>query len=192
MTHPLNILVVCRANVCRSPLAADLIARYSASAGLGDAIAVHSAGTDALDALPRCADARAWSASQDRALAAEVTQADLLGADLVLAADRESRAACAILDPGCRPHLFTLRQAAVLADAAGMPAAALGDRGDRLRWLVAEWDAERMILSGRDEESDDIADHHGPAPHAGVFEEIDEACRSIVTGFARYCAARPI
>ena len=192
MSHPLNVLVVCRANVCRSPFGSELITRYSQRAGLSGVIVARSAGTDALDELPMCAQALDRLADSPAHLAAELTYADLLSADLILAVDRESRAACAILDPGCRPHLFTLRQAAFLASNAEGESSALTDQADRLRWLVGEWDAQRALLAGRDEDADDIVDRHGPAPHAEVFDGIDEACEAIVAGFARYVAAEPI
>ncbi len=169
-----------------------LITRYAARAGIGGAIVVRSAGTDALDESPMCAQALERLGESPPHAASALTYADLLSADLILAVDRESRAACAILDPGCRPHLFTLRQAAFLASGAEGGSSGLTVPAERLRWLVGEWDAQRVLLAGRDEESDDIGDRHGPAPHAEVFEEIDEACEAIVAGFARYVAAEPI
>ncbi|MDI1290063.1 MAG: hypothetical protein PSX37_08980 [bacterium] len=187
MAAPFVVLVVCRANVCRSPLAAALIQRYVREAGLDADVGVRSAGTSVLDGLPMCGEAAAWAGVTSTQISTPVIREDLVNADLVLAADRETRAACAILEPGCRPRLFTLTQAAVLADVAAADADADAESGDRLRWLVGEWDAERVLLAGRDEDRDDVADRHGPAPHPEVFHEVDEASRAIATAFRQVC-----
>ncbi len=187
MAAPFVVLVVCRANVCRSPLAAALLERYVHDAVLGDAVAVRSGGTAVLDALPMCVDAAEWGAVELAHISAPVTHEDLVAADLILAVDRENRAACAILEPGCRPRMFTLRQAAALAELVGTTEGIVGEPADQLRWLVGEWDGERALLAGRDEELDDIEDRHGPGPHEEVFDEVDEASRAVATALQQVC-----
>jgi len=115
-----------------------------------------------------------------------VSGLDLGAADLVLAADRQTRTDCAHLDPNCRPRLFTLNQAAALAVAIAQSLAPESDRTARLRWFVGEMDASRIVLSGRDGESDDIVDRHGPESHVGVFEEVAASGLAIVSAFERF------
>ena len=192
MVEPLSVLIVCRANVCRSPLAAHLMERYATAAGLGDVIAVRAAGTDVVTEVTSCREADEWVGVKDGHRATRLSVAHLGAADLILAADRENRSACAMLDPACRTRLFTLRQAAHLAGAVAAGPPPVSDPARRLLWLVGEWDAARVLLSGRDEQSDDIVDRHGPQEHADVFEELDSAVRAIVAAFDRYASGAPI
>ena len=184
--HPFRILVVCTANVCRSPLAERVLLRELA----GTDVVVTSAGTHAEPGDPMCPGSAGWLGVDPTTHAARELDRDLLrDADLVLAADRTHRGACARLAPDCRPRLFTVRQAAGLASyvAACTADGRLPDGapplpespGERLRWLVGEMDAARGLLPARPEEADDIADRHGPAPHADVFAEVDEATTEI-------------
>ena len=127
-----------------------------------------------------------WAGIDARAHAARDLEAGLLvQADLVLAADRTHRAACARLVPACRPRLFTLRQAAALArTVAGRVAAGELPEGApplpdepvaRMRWLVGEMDAARGTLAGRDEADDDIEDRHWQSTHEPTFEAVAAA-----------------
>ena len=186
---PFTVLVVCRANVCRSPVAEVVMNRYLGDAGINDVVAVYSAGTDVLPGDPMCKQGVAWLGLSGAPRAAVALTASILaGADLVLAADRQARTACANLDPGCRPRLFTLNQAAVLAAAIAPAPAPASDRTERLRWLTGEMDASRILLSGRDEELDDIVDRHGLEDHAAVFEEVSSSGLAVVSGFDWYIA----
>ena len=63
------------------------------------------------------------------------------------------------------------------------------DRSERLGWLVAEWDAARIILAGVSEGTHEIVDRHGPAPHDEVFVEIEAAVASISAGLIGVLAA---
>ena len=163
-----RILVVCTANICRSPATETLLRREVA--GLtGPPVAVSSAGTAALDGSPACdlssalvgefvarhyvstlptdpPDPRAHRARR-------VTEALVADADLILALDRSHRAVLARLDAAARPRTFTLRQAAGLsqvvagymADGQSPPGAPPMpvDATERLRWWVGELDAAR-------------------------------------------------
>lgn len=191
MDDGFRVLIVCRANVCRSPLAESLMAKAVDGAGLSGSVMIESAGTDAGVGEPACPQAVQWSRAAGVGRGSRRVTAQLLGAsDLVLAADRESRAECALLDPACRPRMFTLNQAAVIADSLrgplegglpieGAPSMPIDPR-ERLTWLVGEMDAARMHLSARPGDSDDIADRHGPAPHSDVFVEVEAAVGRIV------------
>lgn len=194
VTDIFAVLVVCRANVCRSPVAEQLLGRWSGQLGLDGVVQVESAGWDCDPGAGRCAQGEAWLQAGRRGLAVELTARHLDRADLVLALDRDARAACVRLSTACRPRLLTVTQAGFLADRLGrmleagepIPGAPPGPGGqaDRLRWLVAEMDAARGLLAGRPEAADDIADRHGVAPHAGVFDELDAALAPLARAWA--------
>ena len=177
----MRVLVVCTANICRSPAAEQLLRARLRDAGVppGDVV-VTSAGTHAVEGARRCprshelltryvedVDDFAWSAGSTR------LTADLLrDADLVLTASREVRAAAVRTLPGSQAGTFTLRQAARIASALieeGLPTVvplpATTDVRGRLRWLVAELDAARLPVE--DPLDDDVPDPHvvGDAAH---------------------------
>ena len=113
-----KLLVVCAANVCRSPFAAFL---------LGEALPgaeVTSVGVTARTGDPLCrfTDERI-SAVPDGARFAKAHVATRLDAesvaraDLILTASEAERSAVAVLDPEARPRTFTLVEAAYSARA---------------------------------------------------------------------------
>lgn len=162
-----QILVVCTANICRSPAAATLLRR-----ALADVPAtVESAGTGAIDGQPACDlssalvgefVAREYGGATGRApdpagssahRSRPVTTEMLTQADLVVALDRSHRAELARLEAAARTRTFTLRQAARLSQVVagytahgqvppGAPPVP-ADPEARLRWWVAELDAAR-------------------------------------------------
>ena len=122
-----SVLVVCRANVCRSPTAAILLRRFVRAGSMSNLVDVTSAGVSVVAGLPWCRVAAAQvSAGPDRAAllgahrATAVTVDQVERADLVLTAAREQRAAIARLVPTARVRAFTLQEAAVLANAVAL------------------------------------------------------------------------
>lgn len=192
MVDTLSVLVVCRANVCRSPLAAHLLTSGIAAAGLSDIVVVRSAGTEAQPGAQMCEQAREWAHIDHIATSIALTTAHLERADLVLAADRETASACAILNPGCRARLLTMNQAPILASYVDTGALAHSTGAARLRLLVREMDESRFVLAGREETADDIVDRHGFQTHDEVFYEIDAAVTSIAHALDRYADSVPI
>lgn len=200
MTGQAIFLVVCTANVCRSPAAEILLNRAFQGAGCEGEVRAVSAGVDARPGEPMCGQAGGRLGDGTAAHEARsLTVAALQSASIVLALDRSHRSACARLDPGCRPRLFTLRQAALLADgvrasvaAGGRPAGSppLPDGpAERLRWLVAELDAARADLAGVPADDLEIVDRHGPEPHAEVVDEITDATTRLAAAAATVLAA---
>jgi protein-tyrosine phosphatase len=198
---PFRILTVCTANVCRSALAEVLLQRELAAAGVVDVI-VESSGTHADPGQPMCEAGAAFAGIEPPThVSRELDAEQLMDADLVLAADRTHRAACARLAPACRPRLFTMRQAAALADVVAghvrqgeLPEGAPplpGDAADRLRWLVSEMDAARGAIAGRDEASDDIEDRHGPADHTPTLVQVQDAAGRLTAALAACAAQAP-
>ncbi|MBD8517053.1 arsenate reductase/protein-tyrosine-phosphatase family protein [Plantibacter sp. CFBP 8804] len=118
-----RILVVCSANVCRSPLAEQLLqARLSTIPGF-DRLVCSSAGIEVSRGHEMCADAAAVLGLPSEGpkapahRARRVTKSMIGGAGLVLTASRAERSALARLSPEARSKVFTLREAAALAEA---------------------------------------------------------------------------
>ncbi|MFD1720183.1 low molecular weight phosphatase family protein [Amnibacterium endophyticum] len=122
-----RLLVVCTANVCRSPLAQRVLGLR-----LGGGVAVSSAGVRALSGSPMCAvSALELPDGADPTHAArQVEGDDVRAADLVVAMEREQRGALVREAPGTQASVFTLREAAALAGA-------LAERGERYPDLAA-------------------------------------------------------
>jgi len=106
-----TILTVCTGNVCRSPLAEQLL-----RAGLAGipGVTVVSAGTGALVGEPMPREAAALSVryggSPDGHRGRDLSEADVRDADLVLGMSREHRRSAVQLHPLANRHAFTLRQ----------------------------------------------------------------------------------
>jgi protein-tyrosine phosphatase len=111
------LLVVCRANICRSPLVAHELVQRIEQLDPDSGWRVLSAGTAAQTGehqCPRSAKACGGARTPHRA---RQLSADLVrSATLVLTASLAERAAVAQLDLGARERTFTLREAAALAD----------------------------------------------------------------------------
>ena len=118
-TPPLNILVVCTGNICRSPLAEKLLQARLTAAGI-PAI-VTSAGTRAMVDHPMTNEA-AFLAAQYGAeptlhAAQQLTADRIAAADLVLTATREHRGEVVSLHPRANRYAYTLNQFARLVEA---------------------------------------------------------------------------
>lgn len=114
----LDILTVCTGNICRSPLAAQLLATRLADLG----VTVSSAGTRARGGTPMTPEAQALAADRGipSSLSAEhaaryLTAAHVAAADLVLAMTRDHRREIVELDPSRVRTAFTVRELARLA-----------------------------------------------------------------------------
>jgi len=151
-----NVLFVCHANQCRSPMAERLAARHFHGTGVRTA----SAGTHAYDGAPLHPNAARvldeLGADTEGFSSRPLTASLLAAADLVLTATREHRAACVTLLPEALPRTFTLRQFARMATA-GTIAGGVSDNG----WLNARLEAARAArsrLQPVDPREDDLAD----------------------------------
>ena len=190
-----EILFVCYANLCRSPMA-ELLARqaFDETFGvLGSVVVASSAGTRAYAGSAmhkRSAAVLAAAGIDPGAFVSRTVDSSVLAtADLVLTAAREQRAACAELAPGKVRHTFTLRQFTRLVDAVGsVPGLANRTVPDRLRVLVARVNATRHLVPPVAAELDDLPDPVNQPIEA--FEEcadeirrsLDRVMRVIATG----------
>lgn len=162
-----TILTVCTGNVARSPLAAQLL-RFE----LGDlpSVRVHSAGTGALVGAPMMPQSKVIATRLGVPATAEhtarqLTERDVLEADLVLAMSREHRRSSVELTPKALRKAFTVREFARLASA--LPLGALeihapmltDDVADRLRAAVETVASMRGGLPPLDDpRHDDVID----------------------------------
>ena len=159
-----NVLVVCTANHCRSPMAEQLL-RAAVTEQFGDENSWHigSAGTDVDRIRPMhqfaevVLNERAVLVSGHQAV--EVTRDRILQADLILAAARQHRAVLVTMAPPALGRTFTIRQFARLADQVGPISAA--DPAELGRRLVAEAKFARGMLQPVPVEEDDVADPIG-------------------------------
>ena len=115
-TPPLNILIVCTGNICRSPLAEKLLQSRLAAAGV-PAI-VTSAGTRAMVDHPMTDEATflatQYGSEPTLHVAQQLTAARIAAADLVLTATREHRGEVVSLHPRANRYAYTLNQFARL------------------------------------------------------------------------------
>ena len=153
-----SVLFVCRANVCRSPMAAALLRSRLLEAGIR--AAVTSAGTMALNkpadpVIVQIMAARGIDLSGH--LGTQMTAQDLTGADLVVTMSRDSLRDAVVLEPCVWPHTFTIKEL--------VRAARAHPRRGQLE-PVADWlarissDRERGRLLGS-HDCDDVADPTG-------------------------------
>ncbi|MCX6461427.1 MAG: hypothetical protein NTZ03_14105 [Actinobacteria bacterium] len=193
---PFNVLVVCSANVCRSPVAAALLESSLAPQVTAGLIAVTSRGVWANDGDAVCGRAvqQAGLGSLQHS-AQRLTAADIAGADLILTAEQVHRASVVEKDLSARKRTFTLREAAALSKwfAAGSPVPeglevpppppTPADPHAQLLWWVSELNAGRGIASMGSGQDLDIADAHGEVrvDHAAVMAAVGSA----VAGIAR-------
>ncbi len=128
-----RLLVVCTANVCRSPLGQRTLEHALAGSALGE-VAVSSAGTRALEGEAMCSVSAEDLDPGDESYATEHRARQLTGdlvreADLVITMEREQRSAAVQAAPGSQSKVFTLREVeallGVLADREGAPPADL-------------------------------------------------------------------
>jgi protein-tyrosine phosphatase len=164
-TGRFTVLFVCRANICRSPLA-ERLTRHELDDRLGPeatAFVAASAGIHALPAQPMHPYSdqvlRERRADPSGFVSRQVDAALLLQADLVLTASRRHRSHCVALAPATLARTFTIRQFGRLARAAvGLPADADLDPVDRARSLVVAAAAARSRTQPVSAVHDDLAD----------------------------------
>ena len=202
-----DILLVCTANVCRSPMAEFTLRRaFAGVPGFHD-IAVASAGVAPATGSAVCSDVRAFHPGAEweelsaqhrpRALDADA----IAGAWLVLVASRGIRASVVAAAPAHRRHVFTLREAVWLGTgfvgdrAVTGPAAVAafwrhidGSRG--LRRLPAP--ERRAPWQRRAHDPLDIADGHNArsaSAHRETVRMVDRTARELAALIGPHRAA---
>jgi protein-tyrosine phosphatase len=176
-----SVLVVCTANICRSPVGERLLSSRLGGSG----VSVGSAGTSALVGRPvdpPMADLLAAAGVASGPFAARQVRADLLrDAALVLTMTREHRAAAVATAPAVVRRTFLLTEAADIAEAvasAGWPAGLAPGAAARLAALPSLAGPHRMPGGS----GDDVPDPHGrsAADYAAGFALIADAVDRLV------------
>jgi protein-tyrosine phosphatase len=161
-----EVLVVCTANVCRSPMAEALLTDRLAA--LGSAATVRSGGMLG-DGEPSRPEAMAAMVSYGLDIALhrsrQVAAEDLERADLILAMAREHVRYAVVTAPTVWPRAFTLKELVRRGAAIGHRRPGVSLAG----WLARVHEGrERMALLG-DNDDDDVADPVG-GPQRGYTE----------------------
>ena len=176
-----RILHVCTGNICRSPMAerltrAGLERRLGRDAGR---FLVESAGTWGHSGSPMEPHALSTLASYgiDGAdfRARELVAEHVVGADLVLGATREHRAAAVVLHPRAASRTFTLREFARLVSAVDPAQLTADDVVERARELVKAAAGRRGLVPPDSPSDDDLVDPY-QGPERGFA-----ACGELVT-----------
>lgn len=160
-----GVLVVCHANLCRSPLA-EWLARTAIAEALGEAAAAFelvSAGTHAWTNHPMHPFAaevlRERGIEETGFLSQRLTAGLVKQADLVLTATRRQRSECVAFDTSAVHRTFTIPQFGRYA--AAMPPyglASVGSPQRRLRAMVEQVPVIRGVLPVASADEDDLPD----------------------------------
>jgi protein-tyrosine phosphatase len=174
-----RVLVVCTANICRSPTAAGLLA-----ARLGPSVDVVSRGVKALPGAPMCPRSAQWLGRDVTPHAsAPLTLADVRAATVILTASPRHRSAVVALRPSAQVRTFTLAQAARIATwrSAQGASAPPGEVSERVLWLTEELDTHRSAAPNP-ADGDDLPDpHQTETRHAEVLPRIRAAVDALCT-----------
>jgi protein-tyrosine phosphatase len=203
------LLVVCAANVCRSPLAEYLLGRALSSLPEfeGHSSSSAGAGVDAVNGVAICERVAehigASGADFARAHRTRVLDAGhVRSASLILTASKVERSAVARLDPSARARTFTVREAAALMNgSAALPPA--DARASVFERFAAAANARRGLivpavpirsrrparwLFGRDSSDPlDVPDGHTRSrrEHLATIADVADAVEGIVAGLRR-------
>ena len=179
MTAPFRVLHVCTGNICRSPMAERLMRRMldDGRPGAADRFVVESAGTWGHAGSPMEAHAlstlAAYGVDGADFRARELVAEHVAGADLVLGATREHRAAAVVLYPRAAARTFTLREFARLTAAVDPDALPGDDAVERARALVRAAASRRGLVPPARPADDDLADpYHAPASAFAACAEL--------------------
>jgi protein-tyrosine phosphatase len=154
----LRVLLVCTANICRSPIAEHLLARAVDVAGLP--WSVSSAGVAAQDGRPM--HAHTAQVLQSRGFATDswssrrLTAEFIDDADLVLTATTDHRRQVVTVAPRAAPRTFTLLQFARLTKSAGPPPYEDTDAETFAEWAVRARGSVQPVAAHKDDIADPI------------------------------------
>lgn len=182
--RPLRVLVVCTANICRSPVAERLIERHLQAIGLP--VVVRSAGTHG-GRLPVHENTMRAARDLDvdlsdhrsRALTRPLVVDD--GSDLVVTMTRDHLRHVAALEPTAWPRSFTLKE--LVRRANGVPRAV----DDLSEWIASAGAGRRAADMIHASPLDDLDDPYGRplGDHRKMVADVDGLARSLAANLAR-------
>lgn len=194
MSSSFQIVHVCVANICRSPVA-ERLTRHGLDARLGPAatvFGVSSAGTRGLEGQPmhqHGAEAlRGLGVDADGFVARRLTPEILRAADLVLTATAAERDKAVALLPAALRTTFTLLEFARLLAGSTLPPPDAADPAERARVVVARARSMRGRVPYVDPALDDVADPvRTPVGFADCVAVVGPAVRAVVSALAGTC-----
>ena len=175
----LNVLVICTANTCRSPVA-ELLLRGA----LDSTVTIGSAGTHAAHGHPLLPAMSAvlaeHSLAHPRASSRPITAALIERADLILTLTASHRSTVVTLVPSAVRRTFTLREFERLVTAHGADSTLGRTDAERLRALIPLAVSQRAAVAAT-RQRDDVLDPVGRSlgAHRKSFTEIAEAVWTI-------------
>ena len=166
-----RVLVVCTANVCRSPVAERLLQREWTDAGI--AVRVNSAGIlgGRNDVHPATLEAARFARVDLNEHESRLLTADMIdteGADLVIGMTREHLRAAISLEPTCWPRAFTFRELVRRTSQLATPPTSWED------WLAVCHDGRNLGDLIVPEPTDDLPDPYGRplSDHIMMVQEV--------------------
>ena len=187
-TSPLRIVMLCTGNICRSPLAEQLLTAEAQSFSLP--LDVSSAGTHAMIGGSPPAEIEhlleSYGAPPTHHTPRQLSAEMILGADLVLTATREHRRFSVSMVPPSATSTFTLNQFVRLLEGHAVLVASGEREGPRSpRDLVrALADIRGLVLPADHPEDDDIAD-----PYRSTRDAYNVTGSQILTGIRAISSA---
>jgi protein-tyrosine phosphatase len=181
-TASLRVVLVCTANICRSPVAAALL---RSALGDGADVDVSSAGLHARVGAPASAEMTAVVDVPVGGRARQLDGATVEDAGLLLTMTREQRTELVARWPSAVRRTFTLREFAALARLAVEQERVTGaTAGERLAALVAT--APRLRALRTADGDDDVVDPYGRSRehHVRAAERITDAVEGIALAVA--------
>jgi protein-tyrosine phosphatase len=189
-TEEFSILVVCAGNLCRSPIAEQLLRTRFAAAGVSATIT--SAGLEATEGEPMDPMAaglsRTYGGDPEGKTSVFLKAGLIANADLVLTATREQRAQVARMLPRSTKNTFTIKQfARMIEGLSELNPADAPTRADSFSSsVVTQLAATRGFLPPLPHpEDDDIEDPYrqSQATYDRVGKSLDAAVTTIVSAF---------
>lgn len=159
-----HVLHVCTGNICRSPMAEQLMrAGLEQRLGAGSqAFVIESAGTWGHAGSPMepfaLSTLETYGVDGSIFQARELVAEQVAAADLILGATREHRAAAVLLQPRAAKRTFTLREFDRLLTGADPQALPTGDLVERARAVVVAAAAQRGMIRADLPKDDDLVD----------------------------------
>jgi protein-tyrosine phosphatase len=185
-----SLLVICKANECRSVYAVD---RFRESSVFAE-FETLSAGVGAFPGSPQCPESITSSSTVHQSR--QVTRNDIQKADLVLTMERGQKSRIAEMLPAARSRTFTLTEAAHLSNSLlalnsvedsefklQVPADwENASPRDRFVWFVSQLDEVRSFV---EPEKEEVVDAHGvdAATHSETLSRIQQQVTRITEAF---------
>jgi protein-tyrosine-phosphatase len=176
LAPPVEVLILCSANQCRSPMAAELL--YRSLHTLGVPAVVRSAGTSAESGLPALDEARAAVGGLDDHRTVALAEPLVEHADLVVGMTRHHVREAILLCPAVLPRTFTVLELVRRGRAVGPRPA--GESVEH--WLIRAGAGRRLADLAGTSEVEEMPDPigHGPEAVAKSAADLGAALDEIV------------